>query len=102
MPYSLGPWMTTRCRPPKLSKGGGELVDHSSEVASQGFSEAMAPRKRLHNRLNKKISWAAPVRRAAMVMALCPGISGIMKSSRTGGQGAHSPRGPKKARGKKM
>ena len=64
-------------RPPKLSNGGGEVVDHSSEVASQGLSEAIGPLNRLHIKLNRKMNCAAPVAKAAIVMNLCTGISGI-------------------------
>src|SRR2546422_5204124 len=77
VPYSLGPCCTTGGRPPKLSNGGGDVVDHSRLVASQGLSGALGPRNRVRMRLNRKINCAAPVHRAATVMNRCSGISGL-------------------------
>src|SRR2546426_6264904 len=82
MPYSLGPRSTTGGRPPKLSNGGGEVVDHSSEVASHGLSGALGPRSRLRIRLKRKISWAAPVNRAAIELIFLFNLIRDRKSTR--------------------
>src|SRR4051794_24174201 len=79
-PYSYAPRYTTGCFPPKLSKGGGDGMLHSSVVESQGFSGAFAPFFKLQKRLIRKMICTAAVMYAACVMNLCTGIKAFMKS----------------------
>src|SRR5438094_107209 len=63
-----------------VEAGGGGVVGvlHSREVACHGLSEAGSPQKRLWIRLYRKMSCAAPVTNAAMVMNLCNGTNRCM------------------------
>ena len=60
--YSYGPWLTTGCTPAKLSKGGGEGIDHSRVVEFQGLALARLPLFMLQNRLMMKMIWAVAVK----------------------------------------
>ena len=51
-------------------------MDHSREVASQGFSDATGPRNLLQIRFQRKMSCAAPVSNAAIVINDVPESAG--------------------------
>src|SRR5258708_7111171 len=65
------PRCTTGSAVPKLSKGVGDSVLHSSVVACHGFfSLSFAPRQTLQRKLKRKIPCAAMVTIVAPVMKL--------------------------------
>src|SRR4029077_16778467 len=72
---SYGPRYTLGKCPPKLSCGGGEVVDHSSVVAFHGLFVAFSPFFRLQKKLMKKKSCPKMVTNAAIEMNMCTGCS---------------------------